>query len=202
MAKFTINLLQPELLPKHPLLTLSKVVGIWGLLLVIMIAWGGYSQLTTEQLAQNYQQLSQQQQQQQKLLDELQQKVSSNRADANLMERLATLKLVLINKKDLHRQLTDQSQTFAAGYSSAMTELATLHHKDISLKQVQISQGQLFFKGLAKQPDIVPKWLAGFESSTFLSGKNFTHFSLSENDQGLTEFSVSSTGDDKNGEPR
>jgi hypothetical protein len=38
----------------------------------------------------------------------------------------------------------------------------------------------------------VPNWLSGFESSTFLSGKRFINFSLTENEQKLTEFVVSS----------
>lgn len=192
MPKLAINLLQPELLPKRPLLSLARVVGFWLVLLIIMITWTVYSQITTDKLSQKYQTLNQQQIEQQQLLDDLQQKVSSNRADAQLLERLNKLKVVLANKKELHRQLTDQSQTYAAGFSAAMTELAVLHHKSVSLEQVNMNQGQLTFSGVAKTPDAVPQWLAGFESSTFLSGKHFTHFSLSENEQGLTTFSVSS----------
>ncbi|GHE99082.1 PilN domain-containing protein [Thalassotalea profundi] len=193
MPKLAINLLQPELLPKRPLLSLARVVFLWCALLIFMIAWMVYSQISTDNLARQYQQVNQQQLEQQKLLDELQQKVSSNRADAKLLERLNKLKVVLANKKVLHNQLTDQSQTYAAGFSSAMTELAMLHHKSVSLEQVNMNQGQLSFSGVAKTADSVPQWLAGFESSTFLSGKQFTHFSLSENEEGLTMFSVSTT---------
>jgi hypothetical protein len=38
----------------------------------------------------------------------------------------------------------------------------------------------------------VPAWLAGFENSLLLSGKSFSHFKLSENEQHMTEFTVSS----------
>lgn len=192
MAKLTINLLQPELLPKQPLLSLLRVLVLWFLLLFLMIAWATYNQISTNKLAVKFQQLSAQQQQQEQTLNALQERIDNNHAAPNLVERLDTLKVILLNKKALLSQLTDQSQTFAAGYSSSMTELATLHHKNLSLKQITINQGQLTFSGVAKTPDTVPQWLASFESSTFLSGKHFSQFSLAENDQGLTEFSVSS----------
>ncbi|GAA5137785.1 PilN domain-containing protein [Thalassotalea piscium] len=192
MAKLAINLLQPELLPKRQLITLSRVVALWCLLLVLMLLLIVYSQVTVDNLSRDYRQASEKQVEQQQLLDSLQQQVSQNRANPELIERLDTLKVVLANKKALHQQLTDQSQTQAAGYSAAMTELASLHHKHVSLEQVIMNKGQLTFSGLAKRPDAVPQWLAGFESSTFLSGKHFTHFSLSENKQGLTNFVVSS----------
>ena len=193
MPKLAINLLQPELLPKRPLLSLARVVGLWGILLIIMIAWIIYSKISTDNLSQQYHQVNQQQAEQQKLLDQLQQKVSSNRADANLLTRLNRLKVVLANKKALHRQLTDQSRAYVVGFSSAMTELAELHHQSVSLAHVNINQGEIAFSGVAKTPDAVPQWLAGFESSTLLSGEHFTHFNLSENEQGLTMFNVSST---------
>lgn len=192
MIKLAINLLQPELFPKRPLLSLTRVVVFWLALLLLMVFWSVYSLLNADKLALQYQQISEQQAQQQSQLDDLQQRVSSNRANSKLIERLDTLKIVLANKKELHRQLTDQSQTYAAGFSAAMTELAELHHKDVSLEQVIMVQGELTFTGLAEKPDAVPLWLAAFESSTFLSGKHFTHFSLSENEQGFTSFTVSS----------
>ena len=48
------------------------------------------------------------------------------------------------------------------------------------------------FTGLARTPQAVPKWLAGFKQSKLLSGKAFVHFKLSKNEQNITEFVVSS----------
>ncbi|XQW85540.1 PilN domain-containing protein [Thalassotalea piscium] len=195
MAKLAINLFQPELLPERPLLSLSRVVAFWLLLLLLMIAWAVYSKIEADSLSEKYHKITKQEVEQQTLLEELQQKVSRNRANPKLLERLDTLKIVLANKKALHSQLTDQSQMHAAGFSTAMTELAMLHHKEISLEQVVMEPGQLSFSGVAKKPESVPSWLTGFDSSTFLSGKHFTHFSLSENEQGLTSFTVSSSSE-------
>ena len=92
----------------------------------------------------------------------------------------------------MHKQLTDPTKTYSAGFSSAMAELAALHDKNISLQHVNIGHGNMTFSGIARTPDAVPNWLSGFESSTFLSGKRFINFSLIENEQKLTEFVVSS----------
>ena len=73
-----------------------------------------------------------------------------------------------------------------------MVELAELHDKNISLQRVSIGNGNMTFSGIARTPDAVPSWLSGFESSTFLSGQRFVNFSLTENEQKLTEFVVSS----------
>ena len=99
---------------------------------------------------------------------------------------------MIANKQHLHQQLTDPAQTYSAGFSSAMAELAELHNNNISLQSVNIGNGNMTFTGIARTPDAVPNWLSGFESSTFLSGKRFINFSLTENEQQLTEFVVSS----------
>jgi hypothetical protein len=48
------------------------------------------------------------------------------------------------------------------------------------------------FTGLARNPQAVPAWLAGFQKSRLLSGKAFVQFKLNKNEQNVTEFVVSS----------
>ena len=100
--------------------------------------------------------------------------------------------MLIANKQSLHLQLTDPTQTYSAGFSSAMTELASLHNPNISLQRVILGNGNMTFSGIARTPDAVPSWLSGFESSTFLSGESFVNFSLTENKDQITEFFVSS----------
>ncbi|WP_448565555.1 PilN domain-containing protein [Thalassotalea ganghwensis] len=192
MAKLTINLLQPDLLPKKPPLTLTRVFLIWGIVLLAFVFWAIFSQVKVNDHSNKRSTLTKQHNQQQQLLDNLQQQVSENRADPKLLARLENLKVVIANKQALHKQLTDQSKVFVSGFSSAMSELAEHHHKDVSLEQVFIFQEQLSFSGMAKTPDAVPQWLAGFKESNFLAGKTFSTFSLNENELGLTSFQVSS----------
>ncbi len=184
--------MQDELMPQQPLLSLARVIGLWCFAAIVMIAWIVYTQMTISKLSDEQAKLNAEKQATDSYLAELEQKVSENKADALLEEKLETVKLLLANKKALHQQLTNVASTYTAGFSSAMTELSNLHHQDISLEQVKIIQNQMLFSGVAKQPDAVPLWLAGFEKSTFLSGQSFSHFSLSENEDKVTQFTVSS----------
>lgn len=197
MTKLSINLLQAELIPKQPLVTLTRVIVFWLVLFLVMAVWAVWSQQTANRLSQEVFLLNKQQEQlinQQQLLE---QQVANNKADPLLVEQLSTLKLLLDNKEALHQHLTDSSSVSASGFSQAMNELAQLHSKDISLEKITIN-GELYrFAGTAKQPASVPQWLAGFEKSTFLSGQSFGHLSLKENESDHTEFVVSTDKSNK-----
>lgn len=194
-GKFTINLLQAELFPKKELLTLTRVVVIWCLVLIMMLAWLVHvhyaqhnikAQLAVLQL-ENQQQTSQQ--------NSLTKQLSARKVDRQLSDRLTTLKLIMNAKQALHQKLTNTSNTYVAGFAGAMNDLAQLHHHEIRLETININNDDMTFSGLALTPEAVPAWLSGFENSTLLSGKSFSHFKLTENDQHLTEFMVSSKND-------
>ena len=192
MKKLTINLLQAELIPEKPLWTLKRVVFVWGAAFVLMFAWVFYSNFQLSQQTFEFNQANEQKQKNETLQAELELRVSQNRADTLLQEKLATLKLLLVNKKTLHKQLTDTSSTYAVGFSKAMTELSELHHQDVSLQKVHMNKSIMTFSGIARKPEAVPTWLAAFDNATFLSGQSFKHFSLSENEDAVTQFTVSS----------
>jgi Tfp pilus assembly protein PilN len=195
MAKLSINLLQADLLPKNALVTLPRVVGIWVVVFILMFSWSLLNNYQVNQLSIQNQELSRIKSNQDALLAQLQVQIKANRADTKIIEELAMLKYLLRNKKVLHRELTDPTYTSVAGFASAMTELSSMHHKDISLEHVNITYQDLTFAGIARSPESVPAWLAKFEHSRFLSGKSFINFTLNENEQKLTEFVVSSKAD-------
>lgn len=192
MAKHSINLLQADLLPEKALWTLNRVVALWAVTLVVMLALIFIVELQVNSVNAEFQKLNSQNSKQKLQLQNLELAISNNRQNTELLAQLNTIKLVIANKQHLHQQLTDPTKTYSAGFSSAMTELAALHDKNISLQRVNIGNGNMTFSGIARTPDAVPNWLSGFESSTFLSGQRFINFSLTENEQKLTEFVVSS----------
>ncbi|MBL4900179.1 MAG: hypothetical protein JKX76_11165 [Colwellia sp.] len=129
---------------------------------------------------------------QDKLLASLTTQLTSRKVDSKLADKLATIKLLMSNKQALHGKLTNPNKTYVAGFATAMSELAQLHHQDIRLQTININNDNMTFSGLALTPEAVPAWLAGFENSLLLSGESFSHFKLSENEQHITEFMVSS----------
>lgn len=196
MAKHSINLFQADLLSAKALWTLNRVMGLWLAVLVVMLLLIGIAQLQLSTLSAELQQENLLNSTQKLQLQQLESTISANRKDTELLTKLNTVKLVIANKQHLHQQLTDPAQTYSAGFSTAMAELAELHDRNISLQRVNIGNGNMTFSGIALTPDAVPNWLSGFESSTFLSGKRFVNFSLTENEQKLTEFIVSSASNE------
>tara|TARA_R110000744_G_scaffold343199_1_gene448413 strand:- start:378 stop:974 length:597 start_codon:yes stop_codon:yes gene_type:complete len=192
MAKHSINLLQANLLPAKALWTLNRVVGLWLVTLVVMLGLIVIAQMQLTSVEAEFETVNLLSSKQKLQLQNLELAISGNRKDTALLAKLNTIKLVIANKQHLHQQLTDPTQTYSAGFSNAMVELAELHDKNISLQGVNIGNGTMTFSGIARTPDAVPNWLSGFESSTFLSGKRFINFSLTENEEKLTEFVVSS----------
>ncbi|MGL1956524.1 MAG: hypothetical protein OCD00_04340 [Colwellia sp.] len=191
-SKYNINLLQPELLPEMPLLSFKRVVVIWLVVFIVMSVWILAEKQNHQVLTKQYKSLQQTNHKQSALVKTLEEQISNRKVNSALKEKLDTLKLLMTNKQALHTKLTDTNQTFVTGFASAMSELADFHHKDIRLQAVKINNNDMTFSGLTKVPEAVPAWLAGFEHSVLLSGKSFVHFKLSQNEQNITEFVVSS----------
>jgi hypothetical protein len=191
-AKHSINLLQAELFPETPLLTFTRVVGIWLLLLVTMIIWAVITELNYTQSAEKYDVLLKDKQKKTLLVKELELQLKNRQVAAPLMQNLSTLKLVMKHKGALLNKLTDSNETFAGGFVMAMNDLSSMHHKDIRLQTISINSSAMSFAGLARAPQAVPAWLAGFKKSKLLSGKAFVNFKLTKNEQDITEFVVSS----------
>lgn len=190
--KYRINLLQSELLPEQVLLTLPRVILFWVVAFMLMLGWGVVTHLQYQSIQQKLNVLQKEKVKQNKLLANLTTELTSRKVDSLLTEKLTTLKLLINNKQALHEKLTNPNKTYVAGFAIAMNELAQLHHQDIRLQTININNDNMTFSGLALTPEAVPAWLAGFENSQLLSGKSFSHFKLSENEQHITEFMVSS----------
>jgi hypothetical protein len=193
MNKYTINLLQAELLPQTPLLTLTRVVYVWVSSLFVMLVWLSINQFNLYQADNLQNRLTLDQERQASKLVKLEAKLVKNIADPTLTLKLKKIKVLMAHKEILHRQLTNSSRTYVAGFASAMTELSSLHHNDISLQKVHINVDDMSFSGIARVPEAVPTWLSAFEGSTLLSGKTFHNFKLTENEQHNTLFEVSTS---------
>lgn len=195
MAKHSINLLQAELIPVQPLWTLNRVAAVWGIAFFFMLLCFILGEVLLSFSLTEQQKLERINSQTSAQVTALEAKIKNHKADAKLVSHLDNVKFVMENKSFLIKQLTDKSQAYVSGFSTAMTELSDLHHKGISLNKVSINAEQITFSGLARTPSVVPSWLAGFERSTFLAGKRFVNFSLSESENNFTHFTVSSEKD-------
>jgi len=189
--KSTINLLQTELWPKQSLLTLKRVVLSWLLVITVMLLGVFFTQYQVHKVMDQVSALNKIKIRQDKVLADLNSQLKKNKTDATLMNKLGTLKFVMANKKALYEQLTNRNTTYVAGFAKAMTDLSNMHSKDISLQRVLIDNTRLLLSGMARTPEAVPAWLALFDSSSVLSGRVFSQFSITANESGLIDFEVS-----------
>jgi hypothetical protein len=196
--KYSINLLQAELLPKRVLLTLKRVVSSWLLVSSLMLLMAFFSQYQVNIVAEQLKALNKIKVKQNKVLADLENNVQQNKIDVKLTSELKTLKFVMSNKQALYQELTNRDTTYVGGFAKAMTDLSEMHSKNISLQKVFIDSENLTFSGLASTPGAVPAWLASFDSSSILSGKVFSNFSLNNvrrNGNDVIEFVVSTTNE-------
>ncbi len=191
-AKYSINLLQADLFPEKTLLTLSRVVAVWFTVLLLMILWSVFTNYQQQSLTVKHNALRKINNEQSELVKDLERKLTVREVDAKLRDKLATIKLLMKHKRAIHVKLTDTNRTFVTGFADAMDELSSMHHPDIRLQAININHDDMSFIGLARVPEAVPAWLAGFERSKLLSGKSFIHFKISKNKENITEFAVSS----------
>lgn len=193
MNKHSINLLSEDLLPKTDFLTLGRVIGLWVGVLVVGILLTVITGNGLSKTQSKYTQLIEEKDASDVLLKNLEQQISSNRADSVLLDELEQLKILVKMKSTVAKKLSDEVTDDAFGYSSTMTALADLHHRDISLNRVAIIDNEITFVGYAKDADSVPQWLSGLEKSDLLKGMKFSQFSLTESENRLTQFIVSSS---------
>ena len=194
--KYSINLLQAELLPKQVLLTLKRVVISWLLVSSLMLVMAFFSQYQANNVAEQLKALNKVKVKQNKVLADLEKNIQQNKTDVKLTRELKTLKFVMSNKQALYQELTNRDTTYVGGFAKAMTDLSEMHSKNISLQKVFIDNENLTFSGLASTPGAVPAWLASFDSSSILSGKVFSNFSLNNvknNGNDVIKFVVSTT---------
>jgi Tfp pilus assembly protein PilN len=145
-----------------------------------------------KQSAATYNALLKDKKQKTALVKSLEAQVKNRQISASLSNELNTLRLVMRHKDGLLAKLTNPNETFAGGFVMAMNDLSAMHHKDIRLQTISINSTDMTFTGLARNPQAVPAWLAGFQKSRLLSGKAFVQFKLNKNEQNVTEFVVSS----------
>jgi len=191
-AKYSINLLQAEIFPEKPVLTLTKVSSLWLALLLLMVTWSIVTELNYRKSAAMYDNLIKEKEVQQNIVKDLESQLKNRQVSPALKQKLETIKLVIQHKKSLLNKLSDTNETFAGGFVMAMNDLSAMHHEDIRLQKISINSNRMSFSGLARNPQAVPAWLSGFKQSRLLSGKNFLNFKLKNNEQNLTEFVVSS----------
>lgn len=199
-TKRTINLLQPELIPEKPLLTIKRMLMVWGVVFALMIAISVLTNMQDQRLLAEVAALTEVNQQHANRIAQLESQLANHKPDAKLTSKLEKSKVIFQNKSNIYNQLTNTTDSYISGFSFAMKELADLHSKNVSLNKIYIDADKMIFAGFARKAESVPSWLANFERSEVLSGKTFGHFSLAETEGNYLMFSVQTSSAEQEGQ--
>ena len=102
--KYSINLLQPELLPEKVLLTLPRVVLLWVTAFTLMLGWVIATDFQHQSLQDKLKVLQKEKIKEDKLLASLTTQITSRKVDSKLVDKLTTIKLVMSRKQGLHEK--------------------------------------------------------------------------------------------------
>ncbi|WP_371376613.1 PilN domain-containing protein [Thalassotalea aquiviva] len=192
MTKLRVNLLVAELVETQSWLSLKNVVLTW--LAVFAMLLLGHLWLE-QQLAlklEEYQELTVSKGDLEHQIQQAQNQLDQAAGSEAEIELLNILKSQVKTKTRFYQQLELQLQKTQQGFSKVMNELANFHHPEISLSTIRVNNLNIELIGEAKEANSVPLWLSGFEQSDYMKKQRFQHFTLVENEQGQTQFKVSS----------
>ncbi|PNI00052.1 MSHA biogenesis protein MshI [Vibrio diazotrophicus] len=187
-----INFYQEHLKPKKELMTLSTIAAVWSVVTVVMLCLFAWFQFQNIQYQQQIKQASQQNTQLTGQFGELKQKYATHLPSAEKVAASARLKkeiesqqasLAAIAKYDASRQL---------GYSGVMDGLAKLSRRDISLSEIEINEATLDVKGMARDANVIPTWIAQFKDEVSLTGRSFEQLTIGRDEQDIVTFELKS----------
>lgn len=174
--KRTINLYQESLKPQKEKLPFDKVLWINGGAFVVMLALtivfnvlASSKESALKARANDVSVLNNE-------LKQLQAKLEEKRDITALEAQLADVQKKIQNREALFEFVeSGELSNDATQFVEVMRDLATYHHSDLWLTQIEIDPSKVRLTGQTVTPAAVPIWLKKLEQSPFFKGKSFSH---------------------------
>lgn len=93
-------------------------------------------------------------------------------------------------RQQLLRLLNQQN---LVSYASTLNDLAHIPWQDVALQGLTLQGKQMVLRGVAAKASAVPAWILGFENSSSLRGHSFGQLSISQDEEGVLNFSLYSS---------
>lgn len=186
----TLNFYQDALKPKKEYFTLTTMVSAWGAVLVLMLMTAGWYGWTTAQQAEQLRVVQQQASQLNQQFKTLKQDLDRHQPSASKVAAAARLKKEIEAKQASLNAIHDFDHAQQVGYSGVMDALAKLARRDISLSQIDMDQQRFDIQGLARDAQVVPSWIAAFQSELHLVGRSFDQLVIGRNDEDIVTFEL------------
>lgn len=187
-----INFYQEHLKPKKELMTLSSITAVWGAVAVVMLCFFAWFQFQNIQYQQQLKQANQQNTQLTAQLGELKQKHAAHLPSAEKVAASARLKKEIESQQASLAAIGQYDASLQLGYSGVMDGLAKLSRRDISLSEIEINEATLDVKGMARDANVIPTWIAQFKDEVSLTGRSFEQLTIGRDEQDIVTFELKS----------
>lgn len=191
-----INLLQPDILPGQGRLQLPAFITATALALLIGLGYLAYHALTAQLLQSRIRQLQSQVDDSALQLHRLRQTYPSIASEAELRTANETLQVQVQARRQELLGLTSQLDTAASGFAGPLRSLSKHDLNGLWLTHIELrnSHSHLALKGMARQPNLIPRYLGQLESEVF-QGLSIRNLNIEQSDDQLWRFSIAETLD-------
>jgi len=187
-----INFYQDHLKPKKELISLSSVTAVWGGVAVIMLCAFAFFQFQNMQLKEQISIANQRNAELTLQSAELSNKRAKHLPSPNKLAAVARLKKELEYKQASLAAIGKYDDALQVGYSGVLDGLANLARNDISLSEITVSDSVLDVKGIARDANAIPNWIAQFKNEVNLTGRSFEQLDIGRDEQDIVTFELKS----------
>ena len=187
-----INFYQEHLKPKKELMTLSSIAVVWAAVAVVMLCFFAWFQFQNIQYQQQLKQANQQNAQLAAQRGELKKKHAAHLPAAEKVAASARLKKEIESQQASLTAIGQYDASLQLGYSGVMDGLAKLSRRDISLNEIEINEATLDVKGMARDANVIPTWIAQFKDEVSLTGRSFEQLTIGRDEQDIVTFELKS----------
>lgn len=181
-------------------LPLKKMLGLWGVVLVLLIVVSSLDYLRTRNETITLQKMEQSRDGMELSIGKLQARVDAMVLDTNLDQQEKRLRTGLQSKRQFLKDLKDQGDTHQVQFSGYLQSLANMEARNVWLTRIRIqSPGpQVFLGGITNKPKAIPEYLADLKHQQSFEGMGFKVFNLErqEKSKDYLTFSVGTQQDE------
>lgn len=191
-----VDLIPEVLRPKYDPLNLKNVCAGVVLFALMMVAYGGFSQFSHDQLELRVTNLQTEKQQTIELISSLSQIIANKTQDTGLLARADQLKAEVESNEKLIELVKLTSIGTTKGFHQALQDLSEFHLNGVWLSEIKLQEGgsDILLRGGAVSADKIPEYLASLEKGVAFKGVPFKVIQLKRGDDQsqIIEFLLSS----------
>ncbi|WP_110455691.1 PilN domain-containing protein [Shewanella algidipiscicola] len=181
--KLRVNLFHPSLLPHQLRLSFTRLCQVTLVLACLLLLASGITYWSVDHLQQQHAQLSGQKVDYDRQKAQLEQQIAARSASSNLVARVDLVTQQLELKRQLLGELGHVQALTSHGYSSLLTDLASVADSSTWLTRIQVMEKQFIFEGYSSAPQDVPRWVERLKRVDTLKGQAFSTLTINRGEE-------------------